>query len=327
MTETQTTPIRLRPFAEHDYPAVAAVERGTDPDWGESEAEPRHYDANWDAARHFRERLVAEDPAGQVVGWGAVRHMPYYYHPDRYRLHIAVTPERQRQGIGSRLYERLLVTLTERGAEVARASARENDEATMRFLARRGFVEVQRELESRLDVAGFDFDRFASAEPRVAEPGIVITTLAAERERDSAALTKVYELFCVCDRDVPSVDAYTPVPFDRFVPDTVEAPGALADAFFLARDGDRYVGVSNLYVHQREPDVLNQGLTGVRPEYRGRGIAMALKLQTIRYAREHGYREIRTGNDSRNQPMLRINTALGFVRQPAWLELDKALGG
>jgi RimJ/RimL family protein N-acetyltransferase len=50
---------------------------------------------------------------------------------------------------------------------------------------------------------------------------------------------------------------------------------------------------------------------------------MGLKLHTVRYARDHGYREIRTANDIRNRPMLRINEALGFVKQPAWIAFER----
>ncbi|HEU5317585.1 MAG TPA: GNAT family N-acetyltransferase, partial [Chloroflexota bacterium] len=57
--------------------------------------------------------------------------------------------------------------------------------------------------------------------------------------------------------------------------------------------------------------------------YRGKGIAMALKVRGVRYAREHGYREIRTNNDTANRPMLRINEAMGFVKQPAWIIFHK----
>ena len=46
----------------------------------------------------------------------------------------------------------------------------------------------------------------------------------------------------------------------------------------------------------------------------------------MRYAREHGRREIKTWNDQSNRPMLAINEAMGFVRQPAWIELRKELG-
>ena len=53
-----------------------------------------------------------------------------------------------------------------------------------------------------------------------------------------------------------------------------------------------------------DPTFLWQGLTGVRREARGRGIAMALKLRTVRYALDKGVEHIKTWNDQRNQPML-----------------------
>lgn len=105
----------------------------------------------------------------------------------------------------------------------------------------------------------------------------------------------------------------------------IRRPNALLDAFFLAADGDRYVGVSWLSRRHLEPGVLTQGFTGVVRGHRGRGIALALKLETVRYAHERGHREIRADNDVRNQPMLRINEALGFRKQPAWIVLGKSL--
>ncbi len=48
-----------------------------------------------------------------------------------------------------------------------------------------------------------------------------------------------------------------------------------------------------------------QGLTIVRRDERGNGIAMALKPRTVEWARDHGIREIRTWNDTLNRSMLR----------------------
>ena len=74
-----------------------------------------------------------------------------------------------------------------------------------------------------------------------------------------------------------------------------------------------------------DPSFLWQGLTGVRRAARGRGIAMALKLRTVRYALDRGVEHIKTWNDQYNRPMLAINEALGFERQPAWITYEKDL--
>ncbi len=52
-------------------------------------------------------------------------------------------------------------------------------------------------------------------------------------------------------------------------------------------------------------------------EWRGRGVATALKVAAIGVARALGAPTIRTDNASDNAPMLRVNDRLGFVRDPA----------
>lgn len=56
-------------------------------------------------------------------------------------------------------------------------------------------------------------------------------------------------------------------------------------------------------------------------DYRGRGLAQALKLQTVLLARRAGMRTIRTNNDSLNAPMLAVNRKLGYRPEPGYYEL------
>src|SRR5205085_2500645 len=86
-----------------------------------------------------------------------------------------------------------------------------------------------------------------------------------------------------------------------------------------------YVGMSYLHRDPDEPGRLLQRITAIHAEYRGRGIALALKLKTIAYAQQHGFHEIRTAVESNNPSMLAINAKLGFVQGPGLVLFEKRL--
>ena len=214
-------------------------------------------------------------------------------------------------------------------ARAVRAQAREARPGGIAFLEHRGFREIGREWQGRLTVAAVPAAALAPSAPaavRVARQGIALTTLAAERERapDRARLLRALDaLEAECEAGVPRngpPPARAPGTFARRL---AADPLLLPDGYFLAKDGARYVGLSSLSRADYSPAVFKQGLTGVLRAYRGRGIATALKLETVRYARAHGYAEIRTWNAAGNAPMLRINDALGFRKDPVSVELER----
>jgi predicted GNAT superfamily acetyltransferase len=105
----------------------------------------------------------------------------------------------------------------------------------------------------------------------------------------------------------------------------MKSPNLFPEGYMIAKDGDKYVGMSTVWKAQKDPKGLYQGLTGVVRDYRGQGIAVALKLKVIEFARNHKYEKLKTWNDSTNAPMLGINVKLGFKREVGWITLEKNL--
>lgn len=311
--------IEIRPFEARDYGAVVAASNAVFPDRPWTVDELRYEDEHFDRTKYTLERYVAVDhPTGRPCGFGEIRHLPWNFHPRKFGMTIRVLPERWGRGIGSRVWDRLLQALRVRGALSVRTIVKEDCAQAMRFVQRRGFTEVMRTWDSVLDVASCDLRRFQHDVARAKEARVVIATLGDELAKDPSRLSQVHALDMELGADVPAPDPFTPVDLSTWRQHTIDAPWFIPDAYFLAVIGGQYVGVSTLWKPQTG-DWLQQGLTGVKREHRGRGIATALKVRTVEYARAHGYRQIKTDNEIHNAPMIAINDRFGFQRQPVWI--------
>ena len=314
--------VAIRDFQPEDYPAIVEIANAAYPDHPTTVEERRFEDENFDRTKYVWRRYVGADPStGRVISEAEYNHLPWSYDPLRFGIWVAVHPGSRRRGIGGLLYERVLEDLRTYDATQIRSSCQETMTPALAFLKQRGFRELRRSWESRLDVRAFDFAPFAKYwEP---PPGTEIVTLQEELAKGSDCVRQVYDMDSELSLDEPRYDPFTPIDFGMWRQWVLESPRALPEAFFLAKDGDRYVGQSNFERNETLADVLYTGFTCVRREYRGRGIAMALKLRAIEYAKSRGCREIRTWNSTLNAPMLGINVKLGFVKQPAWIALGK----
>jgi mycothiol synthase len=314
--------LAIRPFAESDYERLAEIVTTIDPSAPRSAAWYRHRDRTWNPS-HWCLRLVAEQDRA-VVGWGEISHMWWAYHPRKFMLRLNVDPAHQHHGIGKQLYTHLDEALRTQDPLLVRAETRDGRSVSLSFLEHRGFREVRRRWESRLELDRFQPDECESVIERLTQGGIRLATFAEESVRNGDQfLRDLFDLEMVANRDEPGFDLDASTAFDQFVSSELQSPEVLHDGSFVALHEQRLVGDSRLKRDPSRERVLHVGYTAVHPAYRGRGIAVALKVRAIGYARARGFAEIRTQNDSTNDAMLHINERLGFVKEPAWIVYEQ----
>jgi GNAT superfamily N-acetyltransferase len=97
------------------------------------------------------------------------------------------------------------------------------------------------------------------------------------------------------------------------------------EATFVALAGDEIVGMAGLNYDADQPDRAENTLTAVQRDWRGRGLARALKETTTAWASAHGIREIYTWTQTGNENMRAVNERLGFVTRATSISVRRAL--
>ena len=312
----------IRPFTENDYDAVADVWNAVNEDEHASAAELRYFDSVLEPPLKLG-RVLAEF-GGVVVGTAEFAHRPGMYHPQKFFLRIYVRPECEGCGLGAALYDRVLSDLQRYDPLSLRVQVREDKPRALAFAQKRGFVETKRDWISVLDVRAFDPAVFEDLDAKLAGRGITLKSLA--HFDDSEAVRRAFfELFSAVRQDVPRSEPATPFTFEQFQKFFFDAPDFSFEATFVALHEGEMIGLTHFWKNDTTQD-LDTGLTGVRRAYRGKGIATALKLAALRYAKEIGAAKVTTDNDTNNVEMLAVNDKLGFKRLPARIGLVKHLG-
>jgi GNAT superfamily N-acetyltransferase len=258
---------------------------------------------------------------GRVVGFASYVKSPWSYPPDSIYVNVEVSPDHQRRGIGSALYDQVIKEVDRYHPPALRADAFINLPQGYAFLQKRGFYEAFRETPVHLDVRAFDPSPYAGLEPKLKAEGIVIKTLR-ELQSDPERDRKIYKLMCDVEQDLPHEGdgPYLEPAFEDWV-EWMKSPSVLPDAYFIAMRGDEYVGMRELGGYSN--DALLGGLLGTIREYRKRGIGLALQLRGIAYAREHGYKSVKTCTAIQNVPMQNLFNKLGYARDPEWQQCQK----
>jgi GNAT superfamily N-acetyltransferase len=236
--------------------------------------------------------LLLAEIDGEVVGSGGVNRSDL----GGASVFPRVLPRFRRRGIGAALLRALAAHAESLGYSEAGASV--EDECSLAFAERFGFHETGRQVEQIREI------RRSEPHPRVPD-GVAFVSLA---ERPELRLRTYHELALQAFEDMPTPSpiSITPEQWER---EWITWP----EGSFVALVGDEIVGCAGLIRDDDRPDRAENSLTAVRRDWRGRGVARALKEQVIAWAAENGLREIYTWTQTGNENMRAVNERLGYV--------------
>lgn len=315
---------KLRPFHDPDWPTVSAIasaRAGADAPGYQLWINGRQ---KFNESRYFRRQYVAENErTKQIIAYGVVEQTIYL---PKYRLLLLSDPQWLKRGAGDLLLDQLISDAIEAKAVTISCRQYASEVELVQLLQHRGFDEVSRVLDLRLNVAAANVSAFIPLLRRIEDQGITIATFAEERDRDPRCIEKLYELTALLNQDDPARGPLAPPAYNaREALMWLNMSYVLPDAYFIARCGDEYVGVSDVSLFEALPGGLTQGFTGVKREYRRRGLATALKVREVLYAQSQGYRVIQSFNKPEQTAIRALNEKLGFAVTFEHLLLEKCL--
>ncbi len=315
--------LHLRDFRLDDIPASVNIGNRIWPD-DPGTVEEEEYNEKTYPPDNPRLRLVVANAEDTLIGLGVCVRPFWMRAPGVYFMWIMLDPEWQHRGIGQAVLPRLETYGREQGAEKLWTGCREDQANSIRFLQQAGFHNYGLRFESILDLNIFDEAPFAPAIDRAKAAGFEFTNLAAERAINSDADVLTYELDAETRAEVPwPGGARSEMTYEQYRQRNFDAPDADPSGILIAKVQGRYAGLTS--VRYRKDGVAHTMMTGVRREYRGQGLALALKLLSFRQMKERGYLKTLTNNDTANPPILHLNEKLGYQKRPGDLQWEKML--
>jgi GNAT superfamily N-acetyltransferase len=324
MPASQRLELDLRSATLDDVQIVADLEATRDP---EDPSDPEMLRFWWTSGSlnevHMRLVSVRQREAVAFVGAG---HERWEAVPERFGwIRPILRADIWSEPAYSHMVSKAEAWLRAETAAVVVARVRADRKNELDVLDRIGYREVRRQNFSELDLVANREELLAAAShqrQRMQAQGVQLLTVSNDNDPDLMA--KLHEMMVAAEQDIPTTVPIRPAPFDKWKRVTFENPAAREDRFWIAREGVAIVGLSVLdFPPTRGLPWTN--FTATSKEVRGRGIARALKYESIAQAIQLGYERVRTANDGANAPILHINREMGYRQVFPLIELHREL--
>lgn len=311
--------LRIRPFTSADYPVLAAIasEQQNEPTTAES---MERNDQRRPASIIFT-RLVAEGANGEVIGYALANGGPPMP-TGKFHGRVRVAVAHQGTGAGRLLWGALQGWLHEQGAQKLETSVHEKDERAQAIAKREGFNQTHHLFESTLALPTWDPTPWLGTVADAESSGIRFTTMAELGMTDEWC-RRLHAVSTRTERDIPNSEGMGEIPYEDWIRFIANNPQFPPEGVHLALDGEQIAALA--LVTRLPSGALYNGFTGVDRPYRGRGLALALKVEALRWAKSTGAPYVRTNNHSVNGPMLAVNRKLGYIPEPGFFILEKSL--
>jgi GNAT superfamily N-acetyltransferase len=238
--------------------------------------------------------LLLADLDGELAGCGIADRSSF---GGRAFIAVRVLRHCRRRGVGSALMGALADHARSLGLTGVNAFVYADEPHSIAFAESLGLVEVDYQLGQVRVIGG-------ERSPDV-PPGIELRSLATRREELLDAVWPValegYE-----DLPIPGGVTYRK---ETWLRDEATRP----DGSFVALEGDAPVGYAGMVEHANGASVAEHGLTVVRRDRRGRGIARVLKQTQLHWASLAGVAELITWTQRGNEAMQALNRSLGYT--------------
>jgi hypothetical protein len=301
--------VSLREATPSDAAFVADLETALRPDEPRDPVTLEHYWRNPEENAKI-ERFIGEI-GGRRVGFAHQRHNLWKTQKRYGNVSGDLMPAHRTAARIDALFAAMEERSRADGARTFTTWAWEDDALRVGVVQKRGYREERRQRFWELDLVANRPKLEAMAAASMREERIGVLTI--DRDGDPEKWKKLWQMSEEAIHDVPTTVPYTGTSFDDFMK-WMRSPGLHEDRIWIARDGDAVLGVSMLsYPPQR--GVVSTDWTGVARAGRGRGVARAVKCETVTQAIALGVDRIRTDNDSTNTPILHINDTMGYRRR------------
>lgn len=305
-------------LAVADLERVNAVHNAVWAEWiaGDRPMDPAAYvdAARFSAHPERFERVLARDDDGLVVGFG---ELFWREGPGAAILRVFVDPARRAGGVGAALGAALVGAATAAGRSGVTLEVAVGSPAEAICRARGLQPDLVME-QNRTDPRSVPVDLLEGWR-RAGEAAAGYSLVAFDVPCPSEALGQDFVDARMVMNDAPRWEGEPEATYTVEELFAVEAASAAAHQDWwnvgVRHDASgALVGLSELYLPQKRPWIAIQGDTGVAAAHRGHGLGAWMKaVNHLRLNAERPDVEIvQTWNASANEPMLRINRALGF---------------